>query len=103
MNTPLKVSLSLLVNFSLIANQVLANLPPISFEAPVYVPLSSVDGSTPGGWDLVSGNANVTAAGEGVAGGQALKLPKNQAETWLRKQVAWDAAERTAFIDFRIK
>ncbi|HVJ45004.1 MAG TPA: hypothetical protein VM511_01375, partial [Luteolibacter sp.] len=85
MNTPLKISLSLLVNFSLIANQVLANLPPISFESPVFVPWESVSNRIGEGWNQISGTAQVSAPGEGFGGGQGLKLPTNATESWLKK------------------
>lgn len=86
MNTFTKASLSLLANFSLFANQVLANLPPISFESPVFAPWESVSGRTGEGWNQVSGTAHVSAPGEGFGGGQGLKLPASATESWLKKE-----------------
>lgn len=99
----LKVAVGLFLNFCLIANPVLAQLPPISFESPVFVPWEPIQNHSSEGWSLLSGNANVTPQGEGYEGGQALKLPRAAGEAWLRKNVEWNADDRTAFIDFRIK
>jgi YD repeat-containing protein len=103
MNTFSKASLSLLLNFSLFANQVLANLPPISFESPVFVPWEPVSNRSGEGWTQMSGTAHVSASGEGFGGGQGLKLPGNATESWVKKEISWKPAERTAFIDLQIK
>lgn len=103
MNHRIKISLALLANISLAANQLLAQLPPIDFESPVFVPWEPIQNHSANGWNLVSGSAKVTPLGEGVGGGQALNLEKNPQEAWLRRDVTWDPNERTAFIDFQIK
>ncbi len=101
MHSTLKLTAALLVNLSLLAHQVLAQLPPISFETYESVP---VDLSSPDPWEPIYGNSAVTPAGQGFGGGKALKIGVDPAqEAWLRKPVAWNAAERIAFIDFRIK
>lgn len=91
------------MNLALIANQLLAQLPPISFESPVYVPLNPIQNYTADGWNLISGTGGISGSGEGFGGGQALKLPQGQNESWLRRSLTWDPQEKTAFIDFRIK
>jgi len=103
MSPRLKLAIGLFTNFSLIANQLLAELPPIDFEAPDFVPLELIYETNPAGWQMLSGAAEVTQTGQGVGGGQALRLAQGQEEAWLRREVSWDAAERTAFIDFQIK
>ncbi len=101
MHSSLKLTAALLVNLSLLAHQVLAQLPPINFETYESVPL---DLSSPDPWEPIYGNSAVTPAGQGFGGGKALKIGVDPAqEAWLRKPVAWNAAESVAFIDFRIK
>jgi RHS repeat-associated protein len=101
MHSSLKLTAALLVNLSLVAHQVFAQLPPISFETYESVP---VDLSSPDPWESIYGNSAVTPAGQGFGGGKALKIGVDPAqEAWLRKPVAWNAAESIAFIDFRIK
>src|SRR5690606_17032313 len=83
------------------ANQLLAALPPITFESPEFVPSQTVSGA---GWDLVSGAAEITPAGQGVNGSQALRIPADaQQDPWLRRAVSWDAQQMTAFVDLQVK
>jgi RHS repeat-associated protein len=101
MHSTLKLTAALLVNLSLLGHQVLAQLPPISFESYESVPL---DLSSPDPWEPIHGSSAVTPAGQGFGGGKALKIGVDPGqEAWLRKPVAWNAAESVAFIDFRIK
>lgn len=99
----LKIGLGVFINFCLIANPVLAQLSPISFESPVFVPWEPIQNHSSDGWSLISGKANITPQGEGFEGSQGLRLPRAGGEAWLRKNVEWNPEERTAFIDFRIK
>ncbi len=105
MNQICKTTVAGFLNFTLLANQILADLPPITFDTAEWVPMQSVgNGSTPG-WLLASGSANISAVGTGMNGGKALRLPANalQERTKITREVSWDANEKTAFIDFQLK
>jgi RHS repeat-associated protein len=88
----------------MLINQVQAYLPPISFENPDYVSNQTI-GNTPGsGWNLYTGAASVSPVGTGYGGGQALKLGANpQQEPFLTRDIAWNPAQKTAFIDLQLK
>ncbi len=100
----IKQTLAIFLNLAFFANQLLADLPPITFDSAEWAPYQAVgDGSTPG-WQLFSGNASVSSAGMGFNGGKALKLPVNpQQEAKISRTVSWDVTQKTAFIDFRLK
>ncbi len=104
MNYFLKASVTTICCSAIWTNQLLAYLPPISFESPVYNP-GEVLGITNGtGWSLLSGNAAISANGQGVGGGQALKIEANAAqEPLLVRDIEWNAAEKIAFIDLQLK
>ncbi len=97
----LKISIGILLNVSLLVNQVVAQMPNVSFESPDYVLSDPIQYHTAKGWQLLSGQANIVNGGG--AAGQALSLNMGAQETWLRKEVTWDANEATAFIDFKIR
>jgi len=105
MNQPCKTALAGFLNFTLIANQILADLPPITFDTAEWVPMQTVGNSTTPGWWLASGSADISANGSGVNGGKALRLPVNtqQERTKITREVIWDLNEMTAFIDFQLK
>ena len=97
-------ALAIFVNFAFTANQLLAQLPPETFDATEWVPYQAVGQGSQPGWQLAAGNAVVSEAGEGFNGGQALRLPVNSVErTKITRAVTWDVNEKTAFIDFRLK
>ena len=97
-------ALAIFVNFAFTANQLLAQLPPETFDATEWVPYQAVGQGPQPGWQLAAGNAVVSEAGEGFNGGQALRLPVNSVErTKITRAVNWDVNEKTAFIDFRLK
>ena len=99
-----RVPLALLANGALLVNQAAAQLSQITFEQPAFTPGQAVGISGTDGWLLLQGLAETSAAGSGYGGGQALRLPANaQTESWVTRQVTWNAQERTAFVDFRIK
>lgn len=87
------------------STQVIAYLPEITFEQPVYTPLDLVGHHSPDGWESFYGQSSITPAGQGYGGtGQALKIAASPLEeAWLRKSVDWNDADTIAFIDFRIK
>ena len=91
------------VNFALLVNPILAQLPPISFESPTYVTWDPIDSYDATNWHVQAGEAKIGAAGSGYGGGQSLVLPQNSQEAWLRRDITWNATEQTAFIDFKIK
>ena len=63
-----------------------------------HLPLPARPASSPQSETLVSG------PGGGCNGGQALRLPVNPVErTKITRAVLWEANEKTAFIDFRMK
>ena len=85
-------------------NQLLADLPPISFESPQYYSGDSVGTVNGSGWSLLSGNASISANGQGAGGGQALKLAANPTqEPLIVRDIDWNAAQTVAFIDLKIK
>ncbi|MEO8617129.1 MAG: RHS repeat-associated core domain-containing protein, partial [Luteolibacter sp.] len=97
-----KQSLAVSLNIALFTNQLLADLPPISFDSAEWVPFQSV-GGTPG-WSLTAGSAEISATGAGINGGKSLRLPVNSLErAKITRDVTWDADEKTAFIDLQIK
>ena len=99
-----KAALAIFLNFSLFVNQLAADLPPVSFDSATWVPYEQVGQGDQPGWQLFSGDAEVSAAGEGYNGGKALKIPANPLqESRISREVAWDADEKTAFIDLRVK
>lgn len=105
MSPSLKIAGMVVAQLALFSNQVLAYLPEITFEQPVYTPLDLVDQDPQDAWESLYGTSTVTAAGQGYGGtGQALKIAADaDEEAWLRKPIAWNSAESIAFIDFRIK
>ena len=104
MNHLTKNILAIFVNFAFIANQLLAQLPPETFDSLVWVPYQAVGQGAQPGWQLSSGNAQVSGPSDGFNGGQALRLPVNPVErTKLTRAITWNVNEKTAFIDFRIK
>ena len=104
MNKFAKDSLAVILNCAFCTNQLLADLPPVTFDSAEWVPYQSVGRGIQPGWQLFSGDANVSGAGEGFNGGKALKIPANaQQESRLSRAVTWDAAETTAFIDLQVK
>lgn len=104
MNHSSKTAISLFLNFAFCTNQLLADLPPVTFDSADWVPYESIGLGNQPGWQLFSGDAQVSAAGAGVNGGKALRIPVNaQEETRISRTVAWDVAETTAFIDFQVK
>ncbi len=80
MNYFLKESVTTICCSAIWTNQLLAYLPPISFESPVYIPGEVLGLSNGTGWSLLSGNAAISANGQGVGGGQALKIEANAAQ-----------------------
>ena len=53
---------------------------------------------------MLSGTANVSPAGTGYGGGQALKLEADpQKEPLLKREIVWNPAEQIAFIDLQLK
>ncbi|MEO7100143.1 MAG: RHS repeat-associated core domain-containing protein [Luteolibacter sp.] len=104
MNQFCKTALAGFLNFAFFTNQILADLPPITFDSAEWVPYQQVEGASTPGWQLLSGAAVVSPVGEGFGGGKALKLPVDiQQETKISRSVAWDPAQTVAFIDFRLK
>ena len=98
-----KNALAIFVNFAFTANQLFAQLPPETFEATVWVPYQTVGNGAQPGWQLFSGNAITSPTGEGYGGGTALKIPSGTGESRISRSLEWNLAERTAFIDFRLK
>ncbi|MEO7098495.1 MAG: SpvB/TcaC N-terminal domain-containing protein, partial [Luteolibacter sp.] len=104
MNQFCKTVLAGLLNFAFFTNQVLADLPPVTFDTAEWVPFQTVGNSTTPGWQLTTGDASVSANGTGVNGGKALLLPVNPVDrTKITRSVTWDVNEKTAFIDFQMK
>ena len=93
-----KQSLAVFLNVALFTNQLLADLPPISFDSAEWVPFQSVGNAATPGWLLTAGNAEISANGSGINGGKSLRLPVNsQVRTKITRDVVWDTAEKTAF------
>lgn len=69
MRAPLKITGLILAQLSMFSTQVLAYLPEITFEQPVYQPLHVIGATSPDGWESLYGESSITAAGEGYAGG----------------------------------
>jgi RHS repeat-associated protein len=85
-------------------NQLMAYLPPITFESPTYNPGDSLGLNGGTGWSLLSGNASISANGVGVGGGQALKLQANPTqEPLLVRDIDWDPVQTVAFVDLKLK
>ncbi len=104
MNDFVKTSITTISMSAILISQLQAYLPPISFESPQYYSGQSVGTVQGSGWSLLSGNASVTPLGNGVGGGQALKLEANAAqEPLLVRDLDWNIAEKVAFIDLQIK
>jgi RHS repeat-associated protein len=106
MRDSVKIFGAILANFGIFSNAVLANLPQITFEAPVYTTVNPIDYMTPpGDWSSYNGMADISPTGTGYAGGQALRLKQGlNDEAWLNKRVNWTPADgQVAFIDFQIK
>ncbi len=104
MNDFVKTSITTITMSAILISQLQAYLPPISFESPQYYSGQSVGTVQGTGWSLLSGNASVTPLGNGVGGGQALKLEANAAqEPLLVRDLDWNVAEKVAFIDLQIK
>jgi len=99
-----KQALAIFLNLAVSSNQLLADLPPITFESAEWVPYRTVGANPASGWQLLSGNASVSPSGAGFNGGKALRLPANdQQNTKLTRSVSWNVADKTAFIDLKIK
>lgn len=107
MNQSCKFVIAVFLNFAFLTNQILADLQLVDFEAAEWIPLDNVGLGSQTGWQLVSGTAKVSAAGEGFNGGttgKALKIPVNQSqETRISRAIDWNVADQTAFIDFQFK
>ncbi len=111
MNKNVQTSLAVFLNFTLCVNQLLADLPPISFEATEWVPYQTVGQGGQPGWELNSGTAQTSPLGEGFGGGKALKIPASPVptngaapqETRISRSFPWDIADKTAFIDLQVK
>ena len=92
------------LNFALFSNQLLADLPPITFDSAEWIPLQTVGANPASGWNLLAGDASVSPVGAGFNGGKALSIPINPPQsTKLLRSVPWNAADSTAFIDLKIK
>jgi len=78
-----------------------ASVPLTTFEAPIA---SGTDLSTVStDWTVANGEAKVEA-GSGDQGTQGVKITKGDyAEARITRAIIWNAAEQTAFIDFRVK
>jgi hypothetical protein len=104
MNYFYKATLTTISCAAIWTNQLMAYLPPITFESPVFKTGDTLGLNHGTGWSLLSGNASVSANGEGVGGGQALKLQVNPTqEPLLVRDIDWDAAQTVAFIDLKLK
>ena len=104
MNQIVKSTTSVFLNFALLVNHTLADLPPDTFDSAEWVPYATVGLNPATGWQLFSGDASVSPDGEGAGGGRALKIPANsQAETKITRAITWTPAENTAFIDLNVK
>jgi RHS repeat-associated protein len=104
MNYFYKATLTTISCAAIWTNQLMAYLPPITFESPTYNPGDPLGLNHGTGWSILSGNASVSANGEGVGGGQALKLQANPTqEPLLVRDIDWDAAQSIAFIDLKLK
>jgi RHS repeat-associated protein len=110
-NKNVQTSLAVFLNFTLCVNQLLADLPPISFEATEWVPYQTVGQGGQPGWELNSGTAETSPMGEGLGGGKALKIPASPVptngaapqESRISRSFPWDIADKTAFIDLQVK
>lgn len=104
MNYLAKATLTTVSCAAIWTNQLMANLPLISFESPEYNPADVLGQSSGTGWSLLSGNAVVSANGQGFGGGQALKIEANAAqEPLLVRDIEWNVSEKIAFIDLQLK
>ena len=103
-NQSCKTALAGFLNFTLLTNQILADLPPITFDTAEWVPMQTVGNGTTPGWQLFAGDAKISPVGQGLGGGSALSLPVNTVqETKISRAVTWDVNEKTAFIDLQVK
>ena len=104
MNEFVKATVTSISCSAMLINQLQAYLPPVLFESPEYYSGETIGNTNGSGWSLLSGNASISALGEGIGGGQALKIEANAAqEPLLVRDVDWNVAEKVAFIDFQIK
>ncbi len=104
MNYFFKASVTTICCSAIWTNQLLAYLPPITFESPVYNSGEVLGLNNGSGWSLLSGNASISANGQGVGGGQALKIEANAGqEPLLVRDIDWNVNEKIAFIDLQIK
>lgn len=104
MNYLAKAALTVISCTAIWTNLLMAYLPPISFESPEYNPGEMLGVGNGTGWSLASGNASISANGQGFDGGQALKLEANaEQEPLLVRDIDWNAADKVAFIDLQIK
>ncbi len=94
-------SIALLVNAGLVHMSLYGNVLLTTFEAPITsgTNLSAVSTA----WTVTNGEAKVVA-GSGYQGTQGVKITKgDNAEARITRAITWNAAEQTAFIDFRVK
>lgn len=104
MNDFVKKSTAVFLNGAMLTNQLLADLPPITFDSMEWVPYQTVGQNPVSGWQLFSGNSIISPEGAGFNGGKALLLPANtEQQTKISRALTWNPVEQTAFIDFRIK
>lgn len=104
MNYLSKAALTTVSCAAIWTNQLMAYLPPVTFESPVYNPGDPLGIGTGTGWSLLSGNAVISANGQGFGGGQALKLDANPVqEPLIVRDIEWNSAETVAFIDLQLK
>ena len=104
MNSLFKQCAAVALNLALLTSQMSAELQQITFDSAEWIPYQSVGQTAGTGWNLVTGSASVSAQGAGYGGGNALNIPANALEeTRLTREITWNAAETTAFIDLRIK
>jgi hypothetical protein len=74
MNYFYKATLTTISCAAIWTNQLMAYLPPITFERPTFNPSDPLGLNDRTGWSLLSGNALISANGEGV-GGNPLSPP----------------------------
>jgi RHS repeat-associated protein len=104
MNEFVKATVTSISCSAMLINQLQAYLPPVSFESPEYYSGETIGNTNGSGWSLLSGNASISPLGDGIGGGQALKIEANAAqEPLLVRDIDWNVVEKIAFIDLQIK